>query len=157
LFRTRNGPGGSVREALSVNLYRCTGYQQSSTTFFAARQAIPMIGAPPLPSGEFRGQWHRAEQGRVEPPQQHHQRLRQRNQIPARGFRCQREAMTAVAGTDRTFWHDGIGLFPAETPFANDAGIDVIRGPRDYAAVRQALASAGYNGERIVVLLLAPR
>src|SRR5215467_4559630 len=64
----------------------------------------------------------------------------------------QAEAMTAVAGTDRTFWHDGIGLFPAGTPLANDAGIEVLRGPRDYAAVRQALARAGYNGETIVVL-----
>ena len=64
----------------------------------------------------------------------------------------QAEAMTAVAGTDRAFWHDGIGLFPAGTPFANDAGIEVLRGPRDYPAVRQALARAGYNGETIVVL-----
>jgi peptide/nickel transport system substrate-binding protein len=64
----------------------------------------------------------------------------------------QAEAMTAVAGTDRAFWHDGIGLFPAGTPFVNDAGIDVLRGPRDYAAVRQALVRAGYNGERIVVV-----
>jgi peptide/nickel transport system substrate-binding protein len=64
----------------------------------------------------------------------------------------QAEAMTAVAGTDRAFWHDGIGLFPAGTPFANDAGIDVLRRPRDYAAVRQALARAGYNGEKIVIV-----
>src|SRR6266853_6712879 len=64
----------------------------------------------------------------------------------------QAEAMTAVAGTDHNFWHDGIGLFPAGTPFANDAGIEVMRGPRDYAAVRQALARAGYSGERIVVV-----
>ena len=64
----------------------------------------------------------------------------------------QAEAMTAVAGTDRAFWHDGIGLFPAGTPFANDAGIEVLRAPRDYPAVRQALARAGYNGEKIVVL-----
>ena len=64
----------------------------------------------------------------------------------------QAEAMTAVAGTDRAFWHDGIGLFPAGTPFANDAGIEVLRGPRDYPAVRQALASAGYNGETVVVV-----
>ena len=60
--------------------------------------------------------------------------------------------MTAVAGTDHAFWHDGIGLFAVGTPFANDAGIEVLRGPRDYAAVRQALAHAGYNGEKIVVL-----
>jgi peptide/nickel transport system substrate-binding protein len=63
----------------------------------------------------------------------------------------QAEAMTAVAGTDRAFWHDGIGLFGAGTPLANDAGIEVLRAPRDYAAVRQALARAGYNGEMIVV------
>ena len=64
----------------------------------------------------------------------------------------QAEAMTAVAGTDRTLWHDGIGLFPAGTPFANDAGMEVLRGPRDYTAVRQALAQGGYNGETIVVV-----
>ena len=64
----------------------------------------------------------------------------------------QAEAMTAVAGSDRTLWHDGIGLFPAGTPFANDAGIEVLRGPRDYTVVRQALAGAGYNGETIVVV-----
>ena len=64
----------------------------------------------------------------------------------------QAEAMAAVAGTDRNLWHDGIGLFPAGTPFANDAGIEVMRGPRDYAAVRQALVRAGYNGEKIVVV-----
>jgi len=65
----------------------------------------------------------------------------------------QAEAMTAVAGTNRAFWHDGIGLFGAGTPLANDAGIEVLRGPRDYAAVRQALARAGYNGEKIVILV----
>jgi len=64
----------------------------------------------------------------------------------------QAEAMIAVAGTNRAFWHDGIGLFGAGTPLANDAGIEVLRGPRDDAAVRQALARAGYNGEKIVVL-----
>jgi peptide/nickel transport system substrate-binding protein len=64
----------------------------------------------------------------------------------------QAEAMTAVAGTDHAFWHDGIGLFPAGTPFANDAGIEVLRTPRDYAAVRLGLARAGYNGEKIVVI-----
>jgi peptide/nickel transport system substrate-binding protein len=65
----------------------------------------------------------------------------------------QAETMIAVAGTDRAFWHDGIGLFPAGTPLANDAGIEVLRGPRDYPAVRQALAHAGYNGEQIVILV----
>jgi len=43
----------------------------------------------------------------------------------------QAETMTAVAGTDHAFSHDGIGLFAAGTPLANDAGIEVFRGPRD--------------------------
>jgi hypothetical protein len=64
----------------------------------------------------------------------------------------QAEAMIAIAGTDPAFWHDGIGLVGAGTPLANDAGIEIMRGRRDYAGVRQALARAGYNGERIVVL-----
>ena len=33
-----------------------------------------------------------------------------------------------------------------------DGGIDVLRGPRDYTSVSQALATAGYNGEQIVVV-----
>ena len=65
----------------------------------------------------------------------------------------QAEAMTAIAGSDHTFWHDGIGLFPAGTPFANDAGIEVLRTPRDYTAVRQALARVGYGGEKVVVII----
>jgi peptide/nickel transport system substrate-binding protein len=65
----------------------------------------------------------------------------------------QAEAMTAVAGTDREFWHDGIGLFPAGTPFADDVGVEILRRPRDYAAVREALARAGYNGEKVVILV----
>jgi peptide/nickel transport system substrate-binding protein len=67
----------------------------------------------------------------------------------------QAEAMIAVAGTDRTNWIDGVGLFPTGTPFASDAGINVIRAPRDYEAVRQALARAGYKGETIVVIASA--
>ena len=64
----------------------------------------------------------------------------------------QAEAMIAVAGTDRTNWIDGVGLFPTGTPFANDAGINVIRAPRNYEAVRQALARGGYKGETIVII-----
>jgi ABC-type transport system substrate-binding protein len=60
--------------------------------------------------------------------------------------------MTAVAGTDPANWRDGIGLFGAGTPFASDVGIEVLRSPRDYPAVKQALAQAGYKGERIVVI-----
>jgi hypothetical protein len=41
----------------------------------------------------------------------------------------QAEAMTAIAGHDRAFWHDGIGLFPANRPLASDPGIEILRKP----------------------------
>jgi peptide/nickel transport system substrate-binding protein len=64
----------------------------------------------------------------------------------------QADAMTAVSGADRASWIEGVGLFPTGTPFANEAGIEVLRTPRDYGAVNQALARAGYKGEPIVVV-----
>jgi peptide/nickel transport system substrate-binding protein len=64
----------------------------------------------------------------------------------------QAEVMTAIAGTDPANWRDGIGLFGTGTPLANDAGIEVLRSPRNYAAVKQTLAQAGYNGEKVVVI-----
>jgi peptide/nickel transport system substrate-binding protein len=64
----------------------------------------------------------------------------------------QAEAMTVVAGADPANWLDNTGLFSADTPLANDAGIDILRRPRDHAAARKALAEAGYNGEPIVVI-----
>jgi peptide/nickel transport system substrate-binding protein len=64
----------------------------------------------------------------------------------------QGEAMTAVAGANPADWLDGVGVFSHGTPLANDAGIDVLRRPRDPAAARKALADAGYGGEKIVVI-----
>jgi peptide/nickel transport system substrate-binding protein len=64
----------------------------------------------------------------------------------------QAEAMTVVGGTDRANWLDGIGLFSHDTPLANDAGIDILRRPRDPAGAKKALAAAGYSGEKIVVI-----
>jgi peptide/nickel transport system substrate-binding protein len=64
----------------------------------------------------------------------------------------QAEAMSAIAGTDPDNWNDGIGLFATGTPLASDVGTEALRGPRDYAAVKQALAQAGYKGEKIVAI-----
>jgi peptide/nickel transport system substrate-binding protein len=60
--------------------------------------------------------------------------------------------MTAVAGDDPANWRDGIGLFASDTPFANEAGVEVLKQPRDPAAAKRALAAAGYGGEPIVVI-----
>jgi len=60
--------------------------------------------------------------------------------------------MTAIAGTDPANWRDGIGLFGTGTPLATDVGIEELRTPRDYPAVKQALAQAGYKGEKVTVI-----
>jgi peptide/nickel transport system substrate-binding protein len=65
----------------------------------------------------------------------------------------QAEAMSAIAGGNRDNWFDGVGLFPTGSPLATDVGIEVLRSPRDYAAVKRALAEAGYKGEKIVVIV----
>jgi peptide/nickel transport system substrate-binding protein len=67
----------------------------------------------------------------------------------------QADVMSAVAGTDRTYWRDKIGLFGPRSPLANEAGIEALSGPRDYEKVKRDLAAAGYRGERIVVLAVA--
>jgi peptide/nickel transport system substrate-binding protein len=38
------------------------------------------------------------------------------------------------------------------TPLASDVGVEITRGPKDYAKIKQDLAAAGYNGEKVVVL-----
>jgi peptide/nickel transport system substrate-binding protein len=65
----------------------------------------------------------------------------------------QAEAMSAIAGSDRNNWRDDVGLFGTGSPLATDVGIEVLRSPRDYAAVKRALAEAGYKGEKIVVMV----
>ena len=64
----------------------------------------------------------------------------------------QSDVMNALAGADHKLWRDQVGLFPHGTPLANDAGIAVVGGPRDYDRVKRELAQAGYRGERIIVL-----
>ena len=63
----------------------------------------------------------------------------------------QADYMTAVTD-DRTLWRDRVGVFTPGTPMANEAGIEVLTGKRDFAKAREALKAAGYNGEKVVVL-----
>lgn len=64
----------------------------------------------------------------------------------------QADVMHAVAGADRTKWHDRVGLFGPGSPLANEAEVEVLSGPRDYNKVRRDLAEAGYRDEPVVVL-----
>lgn len=65
----------------------------------------------------------------------------------------QADYMTAVMGTERTYWKDNVGFFLPESSFANDAGMEVFAGAPDYAKAKEDLIKAGYRGERIVFVV----
>ncbi|MDB5382803.1 MAG: transporter substrate-binding protein [Rhodospirillales bacterium] len=64
----------------------------------------------------------------------------------------QADYMTAVIGTDRSLWRDGVGFFPPGTPMASDASLDALTSTPDMDKVKRDLAAAGYNGERVVLI-----
>jgi peptide/nickel transport system substrate-binding protein len=64
----------------------------------------------------------------------------------------QKEIMEGVAGAEPSLYKTDIGLFVPGTPMASTVGVEITRGPKDYAKLKKDLAAAGYNGERIVVL-----
>jgi peptide/nickel transport system substrate-binding protein len=69
------------------------------------------------------------------------------------GAFSQTDMMTAVAGDDRSMWTAGVGTFTPRSPLANDAGMEVLNGPRDLAKVKRDIAAVGYNGERFIFLV----
>jgi peptide/nickel transport system substrate-binding protein len=62
----------------------------------------------------------------------------------------QLDFMQAIVGDQPDLMRTGVGMFPAGSPYASDAGIDVVRQPRDLALARRLIAESGYKGERIV-------
>ncbi len=64
----------------------------------------------------------------------------------------QKEVMEAVAGAVPSLYKTDVGLFMPGTPMASTSGVQVTRGPKDLTKLKQELAAAGYNGEKIVVL-----
>jgi peptide/nickel transport system substrate-binding protein len=65
----------------------------------------------------------------------------------------QKEFMIAMMGEDTSLWSVPNGYFPPLSPLASDAGMDAVTGKRDYDAVKKALESAGYNGEKLVLMV----
>jgi peptide/nickel transport system substrate-binding protein len=64
----------------------------------------------------------------------------------------QKEVMTAVAGAEPSLIKTDVGLFVPGTPMASTIGVEITRGPKDLDKIKKDLASAGYKGERVVVL-----
>ena len=68
------------------------------------------------------------------------------------GIIDQKDAVTAIGGTDPAMTHTPVGFFCPGSPMASDAGLDVLTSPRDPAKVRQAILDAGYKGEKVVFI-----
>jgi peptide/nickel transport system substrate-binding protein len=49
-------------------------------------------------------------------------------------------------------WHDKVGFFHPNSPFASDAGMEALTSPRDFDKAKRMLEAAGYKGERTVIL-----
>ncbi|MDN3565251.1 ABC transporter substrate-binding protein [Paeniroseomonas aquatica] len=65
----------------------------------------------------------------------------------------QRDYLRAVAGNEAGGWEACEGVFTCGTPLANEAGSEVLK-THDIDKAKAALAAAGYNGEKVV--LVAP-
>jgi peptide/nickel transport system substrate-binding protein len=61
--------------------------------------------------------------------------------------------MTAVMGDDRSLWNDKCGFFLPDSPYATDAGMEVLTGPRSLDKVKHDLDAAGYKGEKVVFVV----
>jgi peptide/nickel transport system substrate-binding protein len=64
----------------------------------------------------------------------------------------QKEIMEAVAGAEPSLYKTDVGLFVPGTPMASSVGVEITRGPKDYAKLKADLEAAGYDGRKIVIL-----
>lgn len=64
----------------------------------------------------------------------------------------QEDHMTALVGTDRDLWTTNYSLFTKGLPYYDEAGAELMKGPRDLDKARAAVKASGYNGEKIVII-----
>ena len=64
----------------------------------------------------------------------------------------QSSVLQGIVGNDPAMWRDGVGVFCPDTPLASDAGLEVLKTPRDTEKAKAEILAAGYKGERVVVL-----
>ncbi|MGA3400945.1 MAG: ABC transporter substrate-binding protein [Acetobacteraceae bacterium] len=65
----------------------------------------------------------------------------------------QQDFMAAVVGDLSKQSRTGMGMFTPGSPFASNAGMDILNGPRDPALAKKLIAESGYQGEKIVLML----
>jgi peptide/nickel transport system substrate-binding protein len=66
---------------------------------------------------------------------------------------AQEDYMRAVVGDDPALWKANASFFTPGTEVWSDAGGEVLKGKRDYAAAKKLLAESGYNGEKIALMV----
>ncbi|WP_421992877.1 ABC transporter substrate-binding protein [Roseococcus sp.] len=64
----------------------------------------------------------------------------------------QRDFMDAAIGTDPSLSVVPTGVFTPGTPLANDAGLEVLSGPRSLEGARAALRASSYAGQRVAMM-----
>jgi peptide/nickel transport system substrate-binding protein len=64
----------------------------------------------------------------------------------------QDDFMQAVVGDSPGLSRSGMGIFTPGSPFASDAGMQIITGKRDVAEAKRLIAESGYKGEKIVIM-----
>jgi peptide/nickel transport system substrate-binding protein len=65
----------------------------------------------------------------------------------------QKEFMITMMGEDTSLWSVPSGFFPALSPLASNAGMSALTASRDYTAVTKRLEAAGYQGEKVVLMV----
>ncbi len=65
----------------------------------------------------------------------------------------QEDFMRAVVGDDQALWKNCPSYFTPGTPAYTDSGGQILEGPRKIDAAKALLKEAGYNGEKIVMLV----
>jgi peptide/nickel transport system substrate-binding protein len=65
----------------------------------------------------------------------------------------QEDFMTAVVGDNKDLWKHCDSYFTPGTPGYNTVGGEILEGPRKYDAAKALLKEAGYNGEKIAMLV----
>lgn len=65
----------------------------------------------------------------------------------------QEDFMQAILGDLPGLSHTGMGMFTPGSPFASDAGMDIINGKRDVPLAKKLIAESGYKGEKIVIMV----
>ena len=65
----------------------------------------------------------------------------------------QPDYMAAVCGDDTSLWKSTASYFTPGTALFTEDGGDLLKGPRNYDAAKKLLADAGYNGEKVILMV----